>query len=264
MEARAQFLKSLIRRTLSPGLQQKFRRLYLVRRVLKVRGPEEPEGVALKELVCAGDSVADLGANIGLYTIALSSLVGQNGCVYSCEPISENYQILECVVNKARLSNVRLFRAAVGSRAGRRNMVIPELGDFRGYFQAHFSETRDSGQSETVEVLTLDELWKAKVISRLDFIKCDVEGAELEIIEGGMTLMKAQAPGWLLEVSRDTSSAVFRILQDLGYRAFVYDSGLVPTENYRDKEFSNYFFLHPTSGVWRRALPWVRSAGRRG
>ncbi len=263
MEARTQFLKSLIRRTLSPGLQQKLRRLYLVRRVLQSRGPEEPEGGALKELVCAGDSVADLGANIGLYTIALSSLVGQNGCVYSCEPISENYQILESVVNQAQLSNVKLFRAAVGSRVGKRNMVIPELGDFRGYFQAHFSETQDGGRSEIVEVLTLDELWRAKVISRLDFIKCDVEGAELGIIEGGMSLMEAQLPGWLLEVSRDTSSEVFRILRDLGYRSFVYDGCLVPTENYRDKEFSNYFFLHPASGVWQRALPLVRSPGRR-
>jgi hypothetical protein len=91
----------------------------------------------------------------------------------------------------------------------------------------------------------LDDLWKEGAIPRLDFIKCDVEGAELEVIRGALDLIRSQLPGWLVEVSRKTSYELFRVLKDLGYKAFVFDKQLVQTDLYRDKEFSNYFFLHP-------------------
>ena len=90
---------------------------------------------------------------------------------------------------------------------------------------------------------------------RLHFIKCDAEGGELDIILGALELIRSDRPGWLLEVSRDNSSELFRLLQELGYRAFVYDGQkLTPTEGYRDKQFSNYFFFHPDSKIWSRAI----------
>ncbi len=256
-----QLLEKFIQRTCSPRLQQKVRHFYLTRRVLKDLGPREPEMAALKFLVCPGDSVADIGANLGVYTKELSLLVGPTGRVYSAEPIRENYQVLESVTRKADLSNVRLFQAAIGSRAGQRQMVIPDLGNWIGYYQAHFSQVGDIGRFDTVEVLTLDELWRSNAISRLDFIKCDVEGAELDVLQGGLVLVEAQLPGWLMEVSRETSGKVFGILRRLGYRAFVYNRGLIQTQSYRDKEFSNYFFLHPNSKLWDRAAPYFSRDG---
>jgi FkbM family methyltransferase len=212
----------------------------------------------LKSLIWLGDSVADIGANLGVYTKELSVLVGPSGRVYSCEPIIENYYILESVTRKVRLSNVHLINAAVGSEVGKRQMVIPDLDGFTGYYQAHFSLTDERGVSETVEVVTIEELWKRELFSRLDFIKCDVEGAELTVVEGAMSLIEAQLPAWLMEVSRNTSSEIFAIFKTLGYRAFVYSDGLNETKDYRDKEFSNYFFLHPKSKIWQRALPHAR------
>ncbi|HXG06322.1 MAG TPA: FkbM family methyltransferase, partial [Nitrososphaera sp.] len=66
-----------------------------------------------------------------------------------------------------------------------------------------------------VEVMTLDSFWKQKIVPRIDFIKCDVEGGELEVIRGGLELLSLQRPGWLLEVSRDTSRGVFSLLKDV-------------------------------------------------
>jgi FkbM family methyltransferase len=71
----------------------------------------------LKSPVFGGESVADIGANAGVYTIAFASLVGSSGEVYSFEPIAANYDILQTVINKAHLSNVRSFRAALGIRS---------------------------------------------------------------------------------------------------------------------------------------------------
>ena len=199
--------------------------------------------------------MADVGANIGVYTKELSSCVGTRGQVYSFEPILENYEILETVMRKACLSNVRHFHAALGSQLGKYEMAIPDLGGFNIDNWAHFVQPGDSGRRETVEVLSLDELWKRNIIQRLDFIKCDVEGSELEVIRGGLELIHSQCPGWLIEVSRRTSNEVFYLLKDLGYRGFVYGHKLIQTESYRDKEFSNYFFFHTNSKIWKRAQP---------
>src|SRR6266852_5339598 len=126
MPSSKQLLKALLR-ICSPRLQHRLRRAYVTRRVLKSQGPAESEMAILKSLISAGDSVADIGANVGVYTREFSLLVGQGGRVYSCEPVVENYHILEDVTRKAGLSNVHLFNAAIASEVGQRQMVIPNL-----------------------------------------------------------------------------------------------------------------------------------------
>jgi len=209
----------------------------------------------IRSLVFFGDSVADVGANVGVYTMELSSAVGPKGKVYSFEPIAENYDILTSLLRKAHLKNVFPFHAALGSVSAEGEMVVPDMEGFVGYYWAHLAKPEEQGRRENVKVLTLDQLAGAGTISRLDFVKCDVEGGELNVIVGGLATIRSQKPGWLVEVSRETSGAVFGFLQEEGYRAFVLDGRLVETEKYRDKEFSNYFFLHPRSVCWERARP---------
>ena len=60
-------------------------------------------------------------------------------------------------------------------------------------------------------------------------------------------------PACLIEVSKPTNEEVFRFFFNEGYRAFVLEGKLVETKHYRDREFSNYFFIHPASSVWQRA-----------
>jgi FkbM family methyltransferase len=215
----------------------------------------------LKSLVVAGDCVADVGANVGAYTMELSHLVGSAGNVYSFEPISENYDILQAVIRKAELSNVCCFRAALGSVRGKCEMVVPDSRGFVGFYLAHRARPGDSGQRTRVEVLTLDDLRKTNIITRLDFVKCDVEGGELDVILGGQHILQSDRPGWLTEVSRPTSGEVFYAFHDLGYRAFVFEGRLLfETTSYRDKEFSNYFFFHPQSASWNRAAPLMATS----
>ena len=244
-------VKSVVAKTCSPALQHRIRRFYLARRVVAGREFHEVEMNLLGSIVAPGDSVADIGANVGAYTKQLSQLVGPSGRVHAFEPVAANYDILQTVVRKGRLANVKLNRLALGSVAEEREIAIPDLGGFTGYYWAHFAKPGEHGEQVTVS--TLDELWKHGAIAHLDFIKCDVEGFELDVIRGGRQLLEAQHPGWLLEVARDSSVEVFAALQSLGYRAFVYDNGnLRPTETYRDKEFSNYFFIYPSSKIWAR------------
>ena len=104
-----------------------------------------------------------------------------------------------------------------------------------------------------MKVLTLDEMVSSGAIVAIDFIKCDVEGGELDVLKGSTAILDEFRPGWVMEVSKKTNNEVFEFLRGLGYSAFAYDSQLAETETYRDREFSNYFFFHPKSSIWDRA-----------
>ena len=242
--------KYLIAKTCSPRLQHQIRRFYLARQVITKRDFHEVEMEVLGQLIAAGDSVADIGANVGAYTKQLSSLVANSGRVYAFEPVAANYDIFQTVIRRARLTNVLPFRIALGSKPEKREMVVPEMRGFTGYYWAHFAQPGEAG--EKVDVSTLDDLCRQGIIRNLDFIKCDVEGSELEVIQGAVQLIDSQRPAWLLEVARPTSGEIFELFHGFGYQAFVYEDGLIPTDGYRDKEFSNYFFFHRESKVGRR------------
>ena len=67
----------------------------------------------IKYLVKPGDSVLDIGANVGWYTNHLSLLVGEPGKVYSIEPIPETFALLRAVVGELGLSNVESLNYAM-------------------------------------------------------------------------------------------------------------------------------------------------------
>jgi FkbM family methyltransferase len=247
-----ELVKDFILKNCSANTQQKLRRSHAIYQIRHNRHFQEPEMALIKSLVSEGDVVADIGANVGVYTNALSHAVGAHGKVFSFEPVSDNYEILTALVLKTNLQNVSAYRVAIGSRSRECEIVVPEMSGFTGYYWAHIAQPQDGGRRELVRVITLDDLHRDHIFDRLNFIKCDVEGGELDVIVGGLEIIRSQVPAWLIEVSRNTSSDVFVLLHDLGYRAFVLDGRLIETKEYRDGEFSNYFFLHPRSAAWGR------------
>lgn len=247
-------MKTLMVNVLPRPLLRWVRYLYLSKQVLNDTGNGERELELLPMFLRPGDAVLDIGANVGVYTKVFSSLVGNEGCIYAFEPLRDNLEILKKVIRDANLSNIRLFHAALGAESGTQDMVIPELGGFVGYYWAHLATPDESGKRETTKVLTLDDLQKTYQIEQVDFIKCDVEGGELDVFTGGWKLLKAHCPALLVEVSQPTSERVFHDLKSLGYQPFVYTTKLLKTEIFRDKEFSNYFFIHPESKIWERVI----------
>jgi len=247
-------LKTLLIKTTGPRLQQAIRQFYLTRQIVTDRSFREPEMDGLKKLVMPGDVVADIGANAGGYTRELSLLVGPGGKVYSFEPVPDTFAVLQNVVRKAGLNNVVAFQCALASEAKQDKIVIPQLDGFTGYYWAHLAQPGDAGKTIDVEVKIFDQLAQEQSLDRLGLVKCDVEGSELDVLQGSCGVISRFKPGWLIEVSQATNMDVFKfLLQGHGYRAFVYQGGFVETLQYRDTEYSNYFFLHPDSLVWRRA-----------
>jgi FkbM family methyltransferase len=247
-----QFAKSVVLRTCGPELRHSIRRAYVLFQIRRNRHYHEPEMALIRSLVRGGDCAFDVGANVGVYTNELSLAVGSTGKVHSFEPVAENYDILTALVGKASLANVFPHRLAVGAKAAECKILIPEMDGFLGYYWAHIADESEDGRAETVKMISIDELCRTEPVDPPDFIKCDVEGGEFGVISGGQEMLRRHRPGWLIEVSRDTSAQVFSALQDFGYRAFVLEGKLRETETYLDTKFSNYFFLHPQSPCWER------------
>jgi FkbM family methyltransferase len=238
----ASWLKTIARRAMPNFAQRHLRTYYLTRKVLNGKYVE-PEMDILPSLVSQKHVVIDIGANIGFYTKILSHLVGPSGRVYSFEPISENYMILERVVRGGRLANVKTFLAAVDHHPGDHDMIIPDKSDFTGFYQARLAVNEDLGIRQHVKVVSLDQLWNDGILPCVDFIKCDAEGSELGILKGGIELLKKSHPSLLVEIQRKTSAEVFDLLHMLGYRSYVLDGGLAEIHQF-DSKFWNYFFFY--------------------
>jgi FkbM family methyltransferase len=250
-------LKSFARRALPRRLQEYLRSHYLTRKVLAGKYVE-PEMAILNSLVRAGQVVVDIGANVGYYTIRLSELVGSSGRVYSFEPITENFRILERAVKGKQLENVTTILAAVESKPGEGDMVIPIKDDFTGFYQARLGAESAAGTKQHVKVVSLDQLWSDGTLPTVDFIKCDAEGSELRILQGAIRLLRTKHPSLLLEVQSQTGMEVFELLHGLGYKSFILNDELEEIAQF-DPKFWNYFFLEQNEAI--RILNYAESAG---
>jgi FkbM family methyltransferase len=172
-------------------------------RVLSRKQPE-PDALRCRSFVKPGDSVVDIGANIGAYTKLLSEWVGPEGEVFAFEPIPETFGYLRHNAKRLEFNNAIVCNAGLSSYSGKGRMVVPD-GNF------YLAEISDRGQE--VDLIRLDDVFRQRKIA---FIKCDVEGHEMEVIEGALQLIQRDHPVWLMETRND---AVVQRMTSLGYRA---------------------------------------------
>jgi len=140
----------------------------------------------MKARVKEGDTVLDLGANIGFYTLLLSDLVGLKGKVFAFEPDPTNFGILE--KNVAGCENVVLVHKAVSDKTGKAKLYLNKvnLGDHR-LCPAHKGQ-----EAIDIRTITLDAYF-IKKLKPVNFIKLDVQGAEGGAVKGMGKLIAASA-----------------------------------------------------------------------
>ena len=135
-----------------------------------------------------GDTVVDVGANIGYYTTLMSDLVGPTGKVIAFEPDPTNFALLE--ENTAGLENVVLVQAAVIAEGYKEGVPLylskTNTGDHRLNCPGKGREAID------VATVSLDSYFLCQPdIIGVDFIKIDVQGAEADVIKGAANLLAA-------------------------------------------------------------------------
>lgn len=174
---------------------------------------EVNEQAVMRRFVEPGSLVFDIGVNLGLHTVLLSQLAGPNGRVVAFEPNVDVLPLLELTIKG--LSNTKLFACALSDENEESTLFVPDDHSMASLVKWK-SEKKPSrlshlfGVGHTREVSCsqrrLDELLSSEGIPPPDFIKCDVEGAELKVFKGARnTLDRPDAPFILFEAGAESA-----------------------------------------------------------
>ena len=159
----------------------------------------------ITEMVRKDDVCLDIGANIGWYTTLLQQIVGSSGAVHAFEPVTNTFSVLERNVKlNSKSENVYLNNCALGdSEKDIEMFVFENLPDSRASLSSIADEQFAVAPSR---MITLDSYLKAKKVPDVNFVKADIEGAELMMLRGAQQLFKQSvAPIWVIEMALATS-----------------------------------------------------------
>lgn len=213
---------------------------------------DEPDVLGCKALLCPGDIVLDIGANIGVYTRFCSEFVGPSGRVFALEPTPETFSYLTRNVRYLGLSNVVCYNLAASDQDNdHARMSLPSYTTGgTNLYEAALSDTGDI----PVKTVRLDELFRDLCPK---FIKCDVEGHEVHCIHGALELIARCRPIWMIEV---LNPQVFEIFSSLDYEVFIWDQNGFRHSTPTDKR-PNYFFSPKEIALTSGTASPVKAAG---
>ncbi len=175
----------------------------------------------VKEFVEPGTTVWDVGANVGLFSFAAASRAGPEGQVVALEPDAWLVQLLRRSASRQSPGSapVQVIPAAVASTPSVRTLCLASRSRAANYL-AEFGtiETGGAREEQSVIAVTLD--WLLESCQPPSVLKIDVEGAELEVLNGAPRLFETVRPIVLCEVIPDTSDAVAAFFSSYDYRIF--------------------------------------------
>lgn len=220
----------------------------------------ETELLGLRELVQPGGVCVDIGAAAGLYTLELSQLAGPSGQVHSVEPLSIARPVWTRLLGARSAANVHHHTVALAAEPGSGVMSVP-IGRYGPVTGRSFVTSRAFGLGSNdefrgekrvdVKVSTLDSLCAGAGLQKLDFVKIDVEGAELHVLQGGQQVIDAFRPALLMEIEgrhtaryRYSPEDLRSWLTERGYEAHVWQRGWRQVDEIRP-DFRNYLFRMP-------------------
>jgi FkbM family methyltransferase len=173
---------------------------------------EVNEQAVMRRFVRPGTVVFDIGANFGLHTLLLAELVGPEGHVVAFEPNTELFPMLARTLNP--LTNTTVFPFALSDKNVESTLFVPDdntmasLADWTTSHPGRISRLFGLGRTRTLTCSQrrMDDLLKTESISPPDFIKCDVEGAELMVFRGAHDVLnRREAPVILFEAGVEST-----------------------------------------------------------
>jgi FkbM family methyltransferase len=212
---------------------------------------EADEMEMILKLIEPGDNVLDIGANVGWHSLNIAKRFADVN-VYAFEPVLASFNYLKTNVELNALPNIHPYDFGLSDHEG--ELVLYYQRDGAGSVNAsavNLSETDDVCQV-TCTVKTLDGFRRESGL-RADFIKCDVEGAELFVYRGALQCLTHDAPIVFTEMLRKWAAKfgyhpneIIQLFAGIGYRCFVLCGNSLTEFREMDDETmdTNFFFLH--------------------
>ena len=216
--------------------------------------PYVPEQI-ISKFCKLGSIVFDIGANMGEWSIHMAKMVGGDGRVFCFDPIPSMVQALEKTIAINNFSQVSISECAISNKTGHSQFSIPFDKDnqaipywSRLVLGEEFATPKwidnpwaKVATTKTIEVqtTTLDRFTSEKNITKLDFIKIDVEGHEKYVIEGGQKTFKTLKPAMILEAACEETAdreIIADQLRKLNYKLV----GIVQQEGIIECSWSQY------------------------
>lgn len=201
----------------------------------------ETELQVLFQLVKEGDTVIDVGANIGTISIPMAKHVGISGKVISYEPQIGLYNLLSKNVELNELTNIESHNSPVGRKSDL-TVHIPQV-DYESDFNFGSVSMAKDSNGTPAKTICLDDL--VEKTSKPSLIKIDVEGMEDEVILGAEKMINWARPYIDLEFT-DNHIAILHSLKKLGYEYKIFEPPLFNPDNFQDNK-ENVFGRHIVS-----------------
>ncbi len=200
--------------------------IYIGRSIRELGEFSEGEVDLFRQVLRPGALVVEAGANIGAHSVPIAKFISPGGHLWAFEPQRVVHQILCANIALNSLANVTALNVAVGQRPG--HLFVPPIDySHDNNFGGLGLEGRTQG--EPISVITIDSLQ----LPRLDLLKADVEGMELDVLQGAAATIARCRPILYVENDRtDKSPALLACLQSMGYVAYAHAPPLYMPNNY--------------------------------
>lgn len=179
-----------------------------------------------------GDIVIDAGAHIGISTVKMAKVVGDKGKVFAIEPEANNLKFLQTNVRVNGLNNVVIIPKGLWSTKGRLNLNLSPTTIGHSFYP--LSKTSNNNRFQEVEVDTLDNILKGTI--RVDFIRMNIEGAEIEALKGGENVLRANNVNLAIDAhhvvnGKRTFEIISSQLKQMGYKTWT-ERGILYGKNH--------------------------------
>ena len=194
----------------------------------------------LPNLVGEGATAIDIGANLGYYSRYISQAIGEGGKLYSVEPVAPILGVLRH--NLRHCSNVEILPYALGEEE-REIVMCNDTARYQGYFgtgqnfvgDAAATEGEQEGERFPAQMRRGSELFSK--LTRLNFIKCDIEGYEVVVMNELRPLLERFRPTVLIETGGENRAKIIKLFHSLNYRGYTLEHGLeVPLTDDSEKD----------------------------
>jgi FkbM family methyltransferase len=238
------------RMRLTPGPRRGFHgMIYAFRDRLETGLP-----ASIQKYVQPGDTVFDIGGNIGLWSTLLAEAVGPSGRVETFEPVPPNIERLEENIGLSGHQNVHINKIALGSKPGEITMYVP-----RDAGRSALAPESDHDARFPAKLVRLDDFWIEAGSPRVPFVKMDVEGAEPEVLRGAHQFISTCRPVIITEINaqklslmKEQKTAIHEILHTYNYKSFIFNDStheFEPAEFLENSDFFEVLFVpQPPTG----------------